>query len=105
MRYKCKGYVSVIAVRPGLMRKNIISLPEYFLPYCAFQKHANYEIQKPIDDYVFRCRQSDVADLLEKKTLLQRVQKVMYVICHWWISIRFGSFCVSRFVACDRNYD
>ena len=26
--------------------------------YCAFQKHANYEIQKPTDDYVFRCRQS-----------------------------------------------
>ena len=25
---------------------------------CAFQKHANYEIQKPTDDYVFRCRQS-----------------------------------------------
>ena len=46
-----------------------------------------------------------LADLLENKTLLQRVQKVMYGICHWWISIRFGCFCVSRFVACDRNYD
>ena len=46
-----------------------------------------------------------LADLLENKTLLQRVQKVMYGICHWWISICFGCFCVSRFVACDRNYD
>ena len=27
------------------------------------------------------------------------------VISDWWISIRFVSFCVSRFVACDRNYD
>ena len=26
-------------------------------------------------------------------------------ICDWWISIRFVCFCVSRFVACDRNYD
>ena len=46
-----------------------------------------------------------LADHLENKTLLQRVQKVMYGICHWWISISFGWFCVSRFVACDRNYD
>ena len=25
----------------------------------------------------------------------------LFVICDWWISIRFASFCVSRFVACD----
>ena len=26
------------------------------------------------------------------------------MICDWWISIRFVSFCVQlRFVACDRN--
>ena len=24
-----------------------------------------------------------------------------FVICDWWISIRFVSFCVSRIVACD----
>ena len=70
-----------------------------------FSKPVNYEIQKPTDDYVFRYLQSSLADLLENKTLLQRVQKVMYGICHWWISICFGCFCVSRFVACDRNYD
>ena len=28
-----------------------------------------------------------------------------FVICDWWISIRFVCFCVLRFVACDRNYD
>ena len=27
------------------------------------------------------------------------------MICDWWISIRFVCFCVSRFIACDRNYD
>ena len=26
--------------------------------YCAFHKHANFEVQKPTDDCVFRCRQS-----------------------------------------------
>ena len=43
-----------------------------------------------------------LTDLLGNKTLLERVQKV---ICDWWISIRFVSFCVLRFVASDRNYD
>ena len=27
------------------------------------------------------------------------------MVCDLWISIRFVCFCVSRFVACDRNYD
>ena len=27
------------------------------------------------------------------------------MISDWWISIRFVCVCVSRFVACDRNYD
>ena len=27
------------------------------------------------------------------------------MICDWWISIRFVCLCVSRFVACDRNYE
>ena len=42
-----------------------------------------------------------LADLLGNESFLQRVQKVIVVICDWWISIRFVSFCVSRFVACD----
>ena len=28
-----------------------------------------------------------------------------FVTCNWWISLRFVCFCVSRFVAADRNYD
>ena len=37
-----------------------------------------------------------LADLLGKRRLLQRVQKVM--VCDWWISIRFVSFCISSHV-------
>ena len=42
-------------------------------------------------------------DLLGNRSLLQRVQKVMFVICDWSILICFVCFCVSRFVACDSN--
>ena len=48
--------------------------------YCAFQKIANSEVQKPADGHRLR-----------------------FVIGA--ISIRFVCFCVSRFVACDRDYD
>ena len=40
---------------------------------------------------------------LRKQKFTSRVQKVM--VCDLWISIRFVYFSVSRFVACDRNYD
>ena len=40
---------------------------------------------------------------LRKQNFISRVQKVM--VCDLWISIRFVCFSVSRFVACDRNYD
>ena len=40
-----------------------------------------------------------LADLLGNESFLRRVQKV--IVCDLWISIRFVSFCVSRFVACD----
>ena len=40
---------------------------------------------------------------LRKQNFASRVQKVM--VCDLWISIRFVCFSVSRFVACDRNYD
>ena len=40
---------------------------------------------------------------LRKQNFTSRVQKVM--ACDLWISIRFVCFSVSRFVACDRNYD
>ena len=38
-----------------------------------------------------------------KQNFTSRVQNVM--VCDLWISIRFVSFSVSRFVACDHNYD
>ena len=40
---------------------------------------------------------------LRKQNFTSRVQKV--VVCDLWISIRLVCFSVSRFVACDRNYD
>ena len=40
---------------------------------------------------------------LRKQNFTSRVQKVM--VCDLWISIRFVCFSVSRFLACDRNYD
>ena len=40
---------------------------------------------------------------LRKQNFTSRVEKVM--VCDLWISIRFVCFSVSRFVACDRNYD
>ena len=32
-------------------------------------------------------------------------KRLWFLICDWWISIRFVCFCISRFVACDLNYD
>ena len=46
-----------------------------------------------------------LTDLLGNKTLLHGFKRSWFVICDWWISIRFVCFSVSRFVACDRNYD
>ena len=47
-----------------------------------------------------------LTDLLENKTLLYNgFKRSRFVICDWWISIRFVCLCVSRFVACDRNYE
>ena len=37
--------------------------------------------------------------------IFNRFKRSRFVICDWWISIRFVCFCVSRFVVCDRNYD
>ena len=40
-----------------------------------------------------------------RKQNFNRFKRSWFLICDWWISIRFVCFCVSRFVACDRNYD
>ena len=42
---------------------------------------------------------------LRKQTLLNGFKRSWFVICDWSISIHFVCFCVSRFVACDRNCD
>ena len=39
------------------------------------------------------------------KLYFNEFKRSWFVICDWWIWIRFVCFCVSRFVACDRNYD
>ena len=39
------------------------------------------------------------------KLYFNEFKRSWFVICDWWISILFVCFCVSRFVACDCNYD
>ena len=73
--------------------------------YCAFHKHANSEVQKPTDDCVFRCRQSSLRTSQKTKLYFNGFKRSRFVIFDWWISIRFVCLCVSRFVACDRNYE
>ena len=46
-----------------------------------------------------------LTDLLGNSTLLHGFKMSWFVICDWWISIRFVCFPVSSFVACDRNYE
>ena len=75
------------------------------LVYCAFHKHVNSEVQKPTDDCVFRCRQSSYWTSKETKLYFNRFKRSWLVICDWWISICFVCFCISRFIACDHNYD
>ena len=77
------------------------TLSQCKLLYCTFQKHANSEVQKLTNVCVLLS--IILEDLLGNRSLLQRVQKVM--VCDWWISIHCVCSCVSRFVACDRNYD
>ena len=74
--------------------------------YCTFHKHANSEVQKPTNNCVFSLLSIIWMDLLGlTKVYFNGFKRSRFVICDWWISIRFVCFCVSRFVACDRNYD
>ena len=75
-------HVRVCGIIYQVQRKKI-SLSASLI-YCTFQKHANSEVQRPTDN----------------------IQKIMwFVICDWWISICVVCFHVSRFVACECNYD
>ena len=73
--------------------------------YCAFHKHANSEVQKANWWLRFSLVSIILTDLLGNKTYFKGFKRSKFVICDWWISIHFVCFCVSRFVACDRNYD
>ena len=42
---------------------------------------------------------------LRKQLYFNGFKRSWLVICEWWISIHFVCFYVSRFVACDHNYD
>ena len=50
-------------------------------------------------------KRSDVNHLsgesYETKAYFKGFKRSLFLICDWWISIRFLSFCVSRFVPCD----
>ena len=43
--------------------------------------------------------------LKETKLYFNGFKRSWFVICDWWISIRFVCFCVSRLLAWDRSYD
>ena len=68
--------------------------------YCTFHKHAKAKRRLR-----FSLLSIILTDLLGNSTLLHGFKRSWFVICDWWISIRFVCFSVSRFVACDRNYD
>ena len=46
-----------------------------------------------------------LTNLLGTKLYYNGFKRSWFVICNWWISIRFVCFCVWRVVAFDRNYD
>ena len=61
-RYDTSRFLSskiIIDLNKGnLFLKEINGFMLNVTDYCAFHKHANFEVQKPTDDCVFRCCQS-----------------------------------------------
>ena len=51
-----------------------------FIAHCAFQKHANSEVQKPTDVCVFRCRQSFKRTSWEKEDYFNGFKRSLFVI-------------------------
>ena len=70
--------------------------------YCSFQKRANSEVQSQMT-FAFFAAIDHLSGLLRTENL----NGLRRSVCDLWlgISIRFVCFGVSRFVACDRNYD
>lgn len=65
--------------------------------------HMNSEVQKPAQVFVPHCHQSSKLTSQETELCFYEFKTAGFVICDWWISIHFMCFCVSGFVACDRN--
>ena len=65
-----ESYLKIVATTSTITVPSLMLLPQsaqfsyfFFTPYdwtnyCAFHKQANFEVQKPTDISVFRCRQS-----------------------------------------------
>ena len=82
-------------------RQNILCQPLLrFSQTCEFwSSKANWRLRFMLPSII-------LTDLLGKKKLyFNGFKRSWIVISDWWISIRFVSFCVSRFVDCDRNHD
>ena len=74
------------------------------ITYCAFQKHANSEFQKLTDvcSAIFAAA-NHLSGPLRKQNFTYTGSKSQGL---WFVIGGFRSvLCVSRFVACDRNYD
>ena len=112
---KCKGFYS-FKLEKNTMRKilklNIFHLVEkivrFFVdwgPQIRIALFTNKRILKFRSQLTiaFFAAVNHLNGPLRKQNFTLRVQKVM--VCDLQISIRFVCFSVSRFVACDRNYD
>ena len=72
----------------------------------GFLKDASSEVQMPTDICVFSWGQSSQRTSSETEVYFNAFKRSWFVISDWRIlRIRFVCFSVSKFVACDRNYD
>ena len=72
-----------------------------FSIYCTFHKHAKFTSQ-PMIAFFAAVNHLILMDLLGNKTLLNEFKRSWFAICGFRSVLCFS---VSRFVACDRNYD
>ena len=85
------------------IEKNYLS--ECYHCYCIFHKQASSEVQKPTDiNFAFFAAVNRLSGSLRK----QKFTSIYGFKRSWFVIGGFRSvlcFCVSRFIACDRNYD
>ena len=81
----------------------------WMLPYGVFRKHSSkLRFSKTRQFWSSKANWRlcfSLTDLLWTNFYFNGLKRSSFVVCDWWISIRFVCFCVSRFVACDSNYD